>query len=90
MKYKAIKLVKRPEIHITPDLFEVVTLETPELQDGEFLLKQTHMSLDPAMRGWMSADTKSYIPPVGLGEVMRSSGVAEVVESRNAKLPVGA
>jgi NADPH-dependent curcumin reductase CurA len=90
MKYKAIKLVKRPEIHITPDLFEVVTLETPELQDGEFLLKQTHMSLDPAMRGWMSADTKSYIPPVGLGEVMRSSGVAEVVESRNAKFPVGA
>jgi NADPH-dependent curcumin reductase CurA len=90
MKYKAIKLIKRPEIHITPDLFEVVTLETPELQDGEFLLKQTHMSLDPAMRGWMSADTKSYIPPVGLGEVMRSSGVAEVVESRNAKFPVGA
>jgi NADPH-dependent curcumin reductase CurA len=90
MQYKAIKLVKRPEIHITPDLFEVVTLETPELQDGEFLLKQTHMSLDPAMRGWMSADTKSYIPPVGLGEVMRSSGVAEVVESRNAKFPVGA
>jgi NADPH-dependent curcumin reductase CurA len=66
-----------------------VTLETPALGDGQFLLKQTHMSLDPAMRGWMSADTGSYIPPVGLGEVMRSSGVAEVVESRNEKFPVG-
>ena len=90
MHYKAIKLIKRPEIHITPDLFEVVTLETPDLEDGQCLLKQTHMSLDPAMKGWMTADTKSYIPPVGLGEVMRSSGVAEVVESRNENLPAGA
>jgi NADPH-dependent curcumin reductase CurA len=89
LKYTAIKLVKRPDTHITPDVFETVTLETPALGDGQFLLKQTHMSLDPAMRGWMSADTGSYIPPVGLGEVMRSSGVAEVVESRNEKFPVG-
>ena len=90
MQYKAVKLVKRPELHITPDLFETVTLDTPELEDGQCLLKQTHMSLDPAMKGWMTADTKSYIPPVGLGEVMRSSGVAEVVESKNEKFPVGA
>jgi NADPH-dependent curcumin reductase CurA len=90
VQYKAIKLVKRPGIHITADLFETVTLETPELQDGEFLLKQTHMSLDPAMKGWMSADTRSYIPPVALGDVMRSSGVAEIVESKNEKYPVGA
>lgn len=89
MEYKAIKLVKRPDIHITPDLFETVTLQTPDLQDGQFLLKQTHMSLDPAMKGWMMPDTESYIPPVGLGEVMRSSGVAEVVESRHEGFPVG-
>lgn len=89
MQYKAIKLVKRPDIHITPDLFETVTLETPELEDGQILLKQTHMSLDPAMKGWMTADTESYIPPVKLGDVMRSSGVAEVVESKNEKFPVG-
>mgnify|MGYP001545530346 CR=1 FL=1 len=89
MQYKAIKLVKRPDIHITPDLFKTVTLETPELEDGQFLLKQTHMSLDPAMKGWMTADRNSYIPPVELGEVMRSSGVAEVVESRNDGFSVG-
>jgi NADPH-dependent curcumin reductase CurA len=89
MQYKAIRLVKRPDIHITPDLFEVVTLETPPLDDGQVLLRQTHMSLDPAMKGWMTADTESYIPPVELGSVMRSSGLAEVVESRNAALPVG-
>lgn len=90
MKYKAIRLVKRPDLKITPDVFETVTLETPALEDGQFLVKQTHMSLDPAMRGWMSADKGSYIPPVELGDIMRSSGVAEVVESKNDKFPVGA
>src|SRR3546814_3625093 len=89
VQYKAIKLVKRPELQITPDSFEVVSMQVPVLQAGEILLKQTHMSLDPAMRGWMSADRHSYIPPVELGDIMRSSGAAEVVESKNEKLPVG-
>ena len=89
MQYKAVKLVKRPKIKITPDLFEVVTLETPQIEDGQILLKQTHMSLDPAMKGWMMEDRNSYIPPVELGEVMRSSGVAEVVESKNDGFAVG-
>lgn len=89
MQYKAVKLVKRPELTITPDLFETVTLETPALEDGQVLLKQTHMSLDPAMKGWMTDDRKSYIPPVELGDIMRSSGVAEVVESRHADFAVG-
>lgn len=89
MQYKAVTLVKRPEIHITPDLFEVVTLETPPLEDGQMLLRQTHMSLDPAMKGWMMEDRNSYIPPVELGEIMRSSGVAEVAESRNDAFAVG-
>ena len=89
MQYTAIKLVKRPEIEITPDLFEVVRLDTPALASGEILLKQTHMSLDPAMKGWMMEDRNSYIPPVELGDIMRSSGVAEVVESKNDAFPVG-
>ena len=89
MQYKAVKLVKRPRLTITPDVFEVVTLETPELEPGQVLLKQTHMSLDPAMRGWMSEDRGSYIPPVELGEIMRSSGVAEVVESQHDGFAVG-
>jgi len=90
MEYTAIKLVKRPEIEITPDLFEVVQLETPELADGQILIKQTHMSLDPAMKGWMMPDRDSYIPPVELGDIMRSSGVGEIVESKNDRFPVGA
>jgi len=89
IEYTAIKLVKRPEIEITPDLFEVTRKSTPELADGEILIKQTHMSLDPAMKGWMMPDRDSYIPPVELGDVMRSSGVGEVVESKNSNFPLG-
>lgn len=89
MQYKAVKLVKRPALTITPDVFEVVTLDTPDIGPGQILLKQTHMSLDPAMRGWMSGDRGSYIPPVELGDIMRSSGVAEVVESKNDDFAVG-
>ena len=89
MQYTAIKLVKRPTLTITPDLFEVVKLETPELEAGQFLVKQTHMSLDPAMKGWMMEDRNSYIPPVELGDIMRSSGVGEVVESKHPDFAVG-
>ncbi len=90
IEYTAIKLVKRPETAITPDLFEVVRLNTPELEDGQILIKQTHMSLDPAMKGWMMPDRDSYIPPVELGDIMRSGGVGEIIESKNSAMPVGA
>lgn len=89
MQYTAIRLVKRPGVNITPDLFETVSLETPALGNGDVLVRQTHMSLDPAMKGWMTDDRNSYVPPVELGEVMRSSGVGEVVESRNPRFAVG-
>lgn len=89
MQYTAITLAKRPALTITPDVFQIETRETPALEDGQILLQQTHMSLDPAMRGWMSDDRNSYIPPVELGEVMRSSGIAAVVESRHPDFAVG-
>ncbi|MEO9102054.1 MAG: NADP-dependent oxidoreductase [Burkholderiaceae bacterium] len=54
----------------------------PELQDGGVLVETLALSLDPAMRGWMN-EGKSYIPPVGIGEVMRAGGVGRVIASRN-------
>jgi NADPH-dependent curcumin reductase CurA len=56
--------------------------------DGGVLVRTTHLSLDPAMRGWMN-EGKSYIPPVGIGEVMRAGGIGEVVASRHAAFAVG-
>src|ERR1700682_5029637 len=59
-----------------------------DLADGELLVKVLYLSLDPAMRGWMN-EGKSYIAPVGIGEVMRAGGVGRVVASRAAGLAPG-
>jgi NADPH-dependent curcumin reductase CurA len=59
----------------------------PELGDGELLVKLLYISLDPAMRGWMN-EGKSYIPPVGIGEVMRAGGVGRVIASRNPSFAI--
>ncbi|MBQ4889213.1 NADP-dependent oxidoreductase [Shewanella sp. MMG014] len=88
--FTAINLVKRPQGGpITQDIFEIVSLPMPKVNPGEILVKQNYMSLDPAMFGWMQPDTDSYIPPVNLGEVMRSSGIGEVVESHHPDFEVG-
>jgi len=60
----------------------------PAPKEGEALVRVLYVSFDPAMRGWME-DRPSYIPPVGLGEVMRAGGVGQVVESRAPELQVG-
>jgi len=56
--------------------------------DGEVLVKIGYVSLDPAMRGWMN-DGRSYIPPVGIGEVMRSFSAGEVIASNDPDVAVG-
>lgn len=88
--YTAINLIARPSGGpVGPDLFEVVQQPMPTVKEGQFLVKQSYMSLDPAMFGWMSPDTESYIPPVELGTVMRSSGIGEIVESHHPDFQVG-
>ncbi|MGR5252788.1 NADP-dependent oxidoreductase [Vibrio astriarenae] len=87
---KEIRLIARPdERGIGAHLFELAQTPIPSAKAGEVLIKQTHMSLDPAMIGWMHPDTESYIPPVALGDVMRSSGFGEVVESQHPDFSVG-
>ena len=54
----------------------------PEIQDGQILIKHQYISLDPAMRGWMN-NSKSYIPPVEVGTVMRAGTVGEVIKVKN-------
>ncbi|HWF53509.1 MAG TPA: NADP-dependent oxidoreductase [Solirubrobacteraceae bacterium] len=60
----------------------------PEPGDGEFLVELEHISLDPAMRGWMNPG-RSYVPPVEIGAVMRAAGVGRVIESRHPRFAVG-
>jgi len=56
--------------------------------EGEFLVKILYISLDPAMRGWMN-ESRSYIAPVGIGEVMRAGGVGRVTASKNLAFAPG-
>ena len=67
------KLAARPVGLPKPGDWEYAEAPVPELGEGEVLVKVLYLSLDPAMRGWMN-DTRSYIPPVAIGEVMRSLG----------------
>jgi NADPH-dependent curcumin reductase CurA len=55
---------------------------------GEVLVKTLYLSLDPAMRGWMN-EGRSYIAPVGIGEVMRAGGAGKVIASQNPGFTVG-
>jgi hypothetical protein len=55
---------------------------------GEVLVKTLYLSLDPAMRGWMN-EGRSYIAPVGIGEVMRAGGAGRVIASQNPAFAVG-
>jgi NADPH-dependent curcumin reductase CurA len=88
--YTSIHLATRPAPSlITASLFKVERNNVPRAGSGQVLVKQTHMFLDPAMIGWMSADPESYIPPVAIGEVMRSFGVGEVIESNHPDYVVG-
>ncbi|MDN2661991.1 NADP-dependent oxidoreductase [Psychromonas sp. 14N.309.X.WAT.B.A12] len=88
--YTAINLVKYHEGgHVDSSIFEVVEKTLPEVAPGQILVKQNYMSLDPAMFGWMTPDTNSYIPPVALGDVMRSSGIGEVTVSNHPDFTVG-
>jgi NADPH-dependent curcumin reductase len=59
-----------------------------EPAEGGVLIKTLALSLDPAMRGWMN-EGKSYIPPVGIGEVMRAGGIGLVISSKNPAFAVG-
>jgi len=56
--------------------------------EGEFLVKVLYISLDPAMRGWMN-EGRSYIEPVGIGEVMRAGAVGRVISSKNPGFTLG-
>jgi len=88
MSNTQIKLAKRPVGLPTADTFNIEKNPIPTIAEGEVLLKTKYISLDPAMRGWMN-DARSYIPPVGIGEVMRAGTVGEVVESKHGKYKVG-
>ncbi len=85
---RQVRLAARPTGLPDADTWEIHEEELAPLADGEVLVRVSHLSLDPAMRGWLN-DVRSYVPPVGLHEVMRAFGIGTVLESRHPDLAVG-
>ena len=86
--YQRIVLASRPQGAVTPDNFRLETADIPELQDGQVLVRNHFLSLDPYMRGRMN-DSKSYAQPQPLDEVMIGGTVGVVEASKNPSFAVG-
>ena len=80
---REIHLASRPEGWPTDENFRLTEVSVPELQDGQILVRNTNMSVDPYMRGRMN-DVKSYVPPFALDAPLDGGAVGEVLESRSA------
>jgi NADPH-dependent curcumin reductase CurA len=85
---RQIHLVSRPAGEPSVDNFKLVEAPVAPLEDGEVLVRNHYLSLDPYMRGRMN-ESKSYAQPQPLNEVMIGGTVGEVVESRNAHFKAG-
>ncbi|MGH9800666.1 MAG: NADP-dependent oxidoreductase, partial [Blastocatellia bacterium] len=81
------RLAARPDGLFKESDFNWTEEAVPELQDGQFLVRNLYLSLDPTMRGWASRDT--YLPAVPIGGVMRGGTIGVIEESRNPNFKVG-
>jgi len=87
--YRRILLATRPHGLVDESVLTVDDgAAVPEPADGQALVRVTHLSIDPTIRTWMD-DAPGYLPPIGIGDVVRSGGIGEVVASRTDALPVG-
>src|SRR5205807_1911468 len=76
------RLAARPVGMCTRDDWSYTEEPLREPNDGELLVKVLYISLDPAMRGWMN-EGRSYVPPVGIGEVMRAGALGRVIATHH-------
>jgi NADPH-dependent curcumin reductase len=88
MNNRKILLASRPQGAVIEQNFRIVDAPMPQPADGEVLVRNEWLSLDPYMRGRMS-DAKSYVPPAQLDQVMVGQTVGEVVDSRDARFSAG-
>jgi NADPH-dependent curcumin reductase CurA len=79
---RQVRLKSRPTGIPQSDHFEIVATRLLDLADKQFLVRNEFLSVEPAMRGWVSA-VANYSTPVGIGEVMRAFAAGTVVASRH-------
>src|SRR3974390_408277 len=83
-----VRLAARPSGLPRATDWELRSEDVPVPGAGQFVVAVSHLSIDPAMRGWMNA-TASYVPPVEIGAVMRAGGVGQVIASEHPGFAVG-
>jgi NADPH-dependent curcumin reductase len=88
VKNTQILLANRPEGMVKDSDFNIISSDIPPLQEGQVLIKIQYISLDPAIRGWMNADT-TYIPGVPIGGVMRAFSAGQIIESKHPNFQEG-
>jgi NADPH-dependent curcumin reductase CurA len=86
---RRLVLAQRPSGLVDEDTLRLESEQLGEPGEGEALVKVRYLSIDPTIRTWMD-DAPGYLPPIGIGEVIRSGGIGEVVESRSDSYPQGA
>jgi NADPH-dependent curcumin reductase CurA len=86
---REIRLAARPHGAPVPSDFDLVEVELGEPADGEILVRNAYVSVDPYMRGRMN-DARSYLPPFALGEPLTGGAVGQVVASRHDRWEEGA
>ena len=85
---RQVRLKSRPSGIPQAEDFEIVEAPVPDPSDGQVVVRNIYLSVDPAMRGWVSA-VANYSEPVALGSVMRSLAVGRVEASRNSSFHPG-
>jgi len=85
---RVVRLKRRPAGQVAADDFAILDEPLAEPKDGEIRVRIAYVSLDPAMRGWIS-EGRSYVEPVAVGDVMRAYAAGHVELSRNARFVVG-
>src|SRR3979490_1429229 len=85
---RQVILKSRPADIPQADNFEIIESDVPELRDGEILVHNVYLSVEPAMRGWVS-NVANYSEPVRIGEVMRSFAAGEVLQSAHPDFKPG-
>ena len=85
---RQVRLAARPSGLPRPGDWEFTSEAVPAPVPGEFVVEISHLSIDPAMRGWMSA-RPSYMPPVEIGAVMRAGAIGRIIASEHPGFAVG-
>lgn len=83
-----VRLASRPVGWPTLENFKLTRIELPSLQNGQVLVRNSYMSVDPYMRGRMN-DAPSYVPPFQVGQALEGGAVGEVIESNESALQRG-